>query len=192
MDKPRISVDSISSKAFTILTISSEEELDITYVHRVYTPDMSDTTDDIVRLINTGQSDVWLSLITIDNKTGKYQIIIPNQYLTEFQDLQKHDVIFYLMHQFACVKTYNKELETEDDDEYRTLAYAYDKTIRHFGTERILEYASQNDDPIFEIPLRVLKLKAETTGFCEPNPDESTVDICTGTNMRDLKMELII
>lgn len=191
MEKPRISIDSISSRAFTIMTVSSEEDPDITYVHRLYTPNMNDTEDPLVQIINTKSTVVLQALIT-PNDIDRLQITVPNQYLTEFADLQKHDVLFYFLHQFACVRSYNNTVDTDDDDDYRGYNYAYNKTLRHFGTERILEYASEIDDPLFAIPLRVLRVKAETSRFLEPQPDESPVDILTGTNMQDLKMELII
>ena len=99
MEKPRISIDSISSRAFTIMTVSSEEDPDITYVHRLYTPNMNDTEDFLVQIINTESTVVWSSLITL-NGTDRFQITVPNQYLTGFTDLQS--MMYYFT---SCIKS---------------------------------------------------------------------------------------
>ena len=202
MEKPRINIEDIAEENLCIIAVSSEGDADTTYVHQLYTPDMTNPEDrfvPLVSLIDTAAPDSWMSLIiatptNIDNL--RHQIVFPNVYLSEFTKFQEHDVLIYLMHQFACVKDYNNHLdETDEDadiDEYRDMAFAYQKTLLHFGTERVLEYIESNHDPIFEIPLKVLKIKAETSKFYEGNPEIDTVDILTGESMRSIRMEITI
>lgn len=195
MEKPKFNVEDITRGLTHILAVSSEGDDDTTYVHRIYTSENTDSS--IVQAFKMGNPDAWLSVVYYDKSTSRNMIILPNEYLTAFTKLQEHDVLIYLFHQFACVKDYNMEIDTQTDgevdyDDYRELSLAYQKTLLHFGTERVLEYIESNHDPVFEIPLRVLKIKAETSKYYEGNPDSMVVDILIGTDIRNLRMELLL
>lgn len=204
MERPLINVDDIADEKLVILAVSSENDGENTYVHTLYTPNMEDEDNPIVQLIESNAPDAWLKMTSYKTMNDaphgnvpRNMIILPNEYLSGFSKFQEHDVLIYLMHQFACVKDYNAQIDKElgddaDMDDYRENSYAYQQTLLHFGTERVLEYIKDSYDPLFEIPLRVLKIKAETSKYYEGNPDQETVDILTGGNAWKVDMTLII